>query len=150
MKDKLELIYYNIITVAVFMLLFLMCERPVKADPVFKARELSLNVMKVKDHRDHYFPEYERNDWGYHLGLTWNLDAFNENAYWDNYVAFNTADSAVKHIYWEYTVGYRLVKGLDLVYYHLSEHKAEAESPTKQRYPLKNYVGLKIDLLGGD
>lgn len=111
MKNKLELIYYNIITIAIFLLLFLTCVGPIKADPVFKARELSLNVLKVKNHRDHYFPEYERDDWGYHMGLTWNLDIFKDKGYWDNYVGFNTADQAVKHIFWEYTLGVRLVKG---------------------------------------
>ena len=146
MKSALEglLIIANIIMATfLFTLIWASCARG-EEYPV-KVRELSLDVMKIKNNRNAYIPQH-KDEFKYHMGLNWNLN-ITDWVRWDNKVAFNTSDSVVKEIWWEYEIGAKVVKGVEVFHYHRSEHVADEENPAGMNYPLRNYFGLRLNLL---
>lgn len=107
-----------------------------------KVKELSLEIRKTEFKRHAYYPD--KRDWRGYVGLNWKMDW--KHGYWNNRAYFYGDESQVRHIGWEYEFGLKLLPQVDLFYYHHSEHSADAESPTGDRFPLEDSIGFRFKL----
>ncbi len=110
-----------------------------------KITEMSLEVRQMKTLRHAYYPE--KRDWTGFVGLNWKWQK--GGVYWDNQTAFYGDSSQVRHIFWEYEMGYSF-KHVDLFYYHKSEHIADSNPQdvgSSDRFPLEDSFGVRINLL---
>lgn len=112
-----------------------------------RVKELSLEIRKIETLRHAYYPE--KDDFFGYVGLNWAIENKKQWLYWDNTVAFYGDKSQVRHIFWEYRVGLKATKWLDIFYYHKSEHTADANRDDighPSKFPLQNSIGVKIDM----
>ena len=104
--------------------------------------ELSLSYAEILHKRDPYFPDKEHNDWGNHTALEWNLNLF-EYLFWRNNTYFDTDDSQVRHVGWEWNAGIDF-KHFELFHYHHSRHALEQE---RENFPLEDRYGIKFKII---
>lgn len=90
--------------------------------------------------RDPYFPGKE--DWKRRGEFHFNLGLLNSRIYMENNLHLTMDSTQVREAGWEYTVGVRTFKWLDIVKYHHSRHSLEAVQ--SQRFPVEDSYGVRI------
>lgn len=68
--------------------------------------------------------------------------------YTQNRVHLAGDETQVKYVGWEWESGLRL-GSLEGYWHHHSQHELEGVSPRGDKYPLENYVGVRVHLIGG-
>lgn len=124
-----------------FSLLILLTSQPAQS----KINGLSLEIKRMLFLRHAYYPE--KSDWRGFVGLNWNISNKNDWLYWDNQSAFYGDNSQVRHIFWQYEVGFRY-ETVDVFYYHKSEHTADANREDighPSKFPLEDSFGIRIN-----
>lgn len=112
---------------------------------------LSSEFWHTENYRDPYLPEYSTTEsenserWvgGTAVNFDVNIVRYKRfQMYWDNQAHTDLTTSQVRHVGWEYELGFSFYNKLQLYKYHHSEHCMECDP--EQRFPLKDTYGVRF------
>lgn len=102
-----------------------------------KVYHLALEASKIPFNRDFLFPETEK--WDYQTRLLWGVGY---DRWWmDNDITGRTYGSRFRYVAWEFTMGFRLLPGIDLIQYHKSQHAIDLD---RDKFPVIDGYGIRI------
>lgn len=99
--------------------------------------KLQLYGGRMPFQRDYFYPK--RTNWGYELELDWNTSW--SRFIWENKIAAHTYNDRFRDVSWSYKVGFRVVKGLDVLWNHRSQHALDLPRP---EFPVRDSFGVRI------
>lgn len=124
-------------------------------------REVSSETSYIRNKTDAYMPQYTstpngllRNDddnenWWYGLALNINIDVVRYGKFklfWDNRFFTDATDSQVRHVGWQWKLGFPITPKLVFYQYHESRHCMECN--TDASYPRENRFVIKYIFKG--
>lgn len=133
MKHLLRLIYLSLT-------LLTASASSLNAEP--KVYHLALEASHIPHNRDFLFPEVTK--WDYQARLLWDVGY---GRFWmDNDITGRTYGSRFRYVAWEFTAGYRLAPGVDIIQYHKSQHAIDLD---RKKFPVIDGYGIRLTFLQG-
>jgi hypothetical protein len=110
----------------------------------------AMEDYKIIDNRDPYFPfanaPSDQEHWTQGIAALMNVDLVNYDlysAYWRGCVFGNATDRQFREIGLQYEMGFEIRNYFNVFWQHESDHGLDYQ-PAFERFPLRNYVGVRI------
>jgi len=111
--------------------------------------EFSIEYFKYEARRDAYYPEYPtQGRWEGGSKVNYTLGIF-PGLYWRNtlFFSYEKQGGQIRDAGWDFELGARVTKWLDVYRYHRSSHGLEYIHPDNTKFNVVDTYGIRINLV---
>lgn len=128
-------------------------EPKVKYTPYMKLKHFSLDIGKFTGNKELMIPEIPGNQWSYRIATNFDLEFF-KYIFWRNQVHGEAAYAKFYSVGWEYDLGFKIGKQIEIFWHHHSRHTMDINLPYYYNriddtfdqidYPVEDSVVLRL------
>lgn len=128
-------------------------ETKVKYNPYMKLKHFSLDIGKFTGNKEPMIPEIEGPMWSYRIATNFDLEFF-KYIFWRNQVHGEAAYAKFYSVGWEYDLGFKLGKQIEIFWHHHSRHTMDIDLPIYYNritgeldqldYPVEDSIVLRL------
>lgn len=124
--------------------------------PALKLKHFSLDVMKFTGNKELMIPEIPGSQWSYRIATNFDMQIL-RYGFWRNRVHGEAAYAKFYSVGWEYDMGIKLGRQVEIYWHHHSRHTMDIDLPfyydrmqnrfNQIDYPVEDSVGIRLILI---